>query len=182
MSDVIVAPFSNSAIRDWPADRFAELVGLLLEDTPRGTCIRVVGTAGQRLGANNVVRRHPADRVSNECGRMDWGCVLRAISEARCVIGNNSGLAHVAGYLGRPTVCIFGGSHQRSEWRPRGQNVVVLSRSVACSPCQLDHGSVSFFGKACLRDITAREVHAAARLAVERAVNGQDAERKVLSQ
>jgi ADP-heptose:LPS heptosyltransferase len=181
MSNVIVAPFSNSAIRDWPAGHFAELIGLLLEDAPAEMCIRVVGTAGQRLGANDIVRRHPADRVTNECGRMEWGSVLRAISEARCVIGNNSGLAHVAGYLGRPTVCIFGGSHQRNEWRPRGRNVVVLSRPVGCSPCQLDHGSVSFFGKACLRDITAREVHAGARLAVQRAANGQDEERKVLS-
>jgi len=182
MSNVIVAPYSNSAIRDWPAGHFSELIGLLLEDAPGDTCIRVVGTANQRLGANDIVRPHPADRVTNECGRMEWGTVLRAISEARCVIGNNSGLAHVAGYLGRPTVCIFGGSHQRIEWRPRGKNVVVLSRAVGCSPCQLDHGSVSFYSKACLRDITAEEVHAAARLAMQQAANREDEERKVLSQ
>jgi ADP-heptose:LPS heptosyltransferase len=181
MSDVIVAPFSNSAIRDWPAEHFADLIGLMLEDPDCPERIRVVGTANQRLGANDIVRAHPADRVSNDCGRLDWGGVLRAISEARCVVGNNSGLAHVAGYLGAPTVCVFGGSHQRSEWRPRGKNVVVLSRAIACSPCQLDHGHTSYYNKACLRDITADQVHAAARLVMQRAVQQRQEKQGVLS-
>jgi len=180
MSEVIVAPFSNSAIRDWPATHFADLVGLMLEGPDAPERIRVVGTANQRLGANDIVRRHPADRVTNECGRMDWGSVLRAISVARCLVGNNSGLAHVAGYLGVPTVCIFGGSHQRAEWRPKGRNVVVLSRAVGCSPCQLDHGQSSYYNKACLRDISAGEVHAAALLVMQRAASHEQ-EKEVMS-
>ncbi len=154
MTDIVVAPFSNSAIRDWPAGHFAQLIGLLLERDGRERRIQVIGTASQRLAACEIVRYLPADRVVNLCGRLSWNAVLGALRVARCVIGNNSGIAHVAGYLGTPTVCIFGGSHQRIEWRPRGENVILLSRTIGCSPCQLDHGHASRYRKACLREIS----------------------------
>ncbi|WP_242098001.1 glycosyltransferase family 9 protein [Sphingomonas sp. CROZ-RG-20F-R02-07] len=154
MSDIIIAPFSNSAIRDWPASHVSELIGMLLEESAVTGRIRVVGAPGQRLGACEIVRFHPADRVINECGRLAWPEVLDALRVAACVVGNNSGIAHVAGALGTPTVCVFGGSHQRMEWRPRGAHVIILSRAIGCSPCHLDHGHLSPYGKACLRDIT----------------------------
>lgn len=162
MNDIIVAPFSNSPIRDWPATHVSELIGLLLDEPLVTGSIRVVGAPNQRLGACGIVRPHPADRVMNECGRMAWPAVLDALRSAACVIGNNSGIAHVSGALGTPTVCVFGGSHQRTEWRPRGDHVVVLSRVIGCSPCQLDHGQVSPYGKACLRDIAPPAVRDAA--------------------
>lgn len=156
MTDIIVAPFSNSAIRDWPATHFDRLIGLLLAEGLSN--IRVIGTASQRLGACEIVRRHPAPHVVNECGRLAWDEVLALLGEAACVIGNNSGIAHVAGGAGTPTVCIFGGSHERREWRPRGSRVIVLSRAIGCSPCQLDHGSISPYGKACLSQIAPETV------------------------
>jgi ADP-heptose:LPS heptosyltransferase len=168
MNDIIVAPFSNSPIRDWPSAHVTELIGLLLE-APGTSRIRVVGAPNQRLGACEIVRFHPADRVTNECGRMAWPTVLDALRSAACVIGNNSGIAHVAGALGTPTVCVFGGSHQRMEWRPRGNHVVVLSRAIGCSPCHLDHGQLSPYSKACLRNIAPVAVRDAALMIMAQA-------------
>lgn len=167
MADLIIAPFSNSAIRDWPTGHFSALVGLLA-DAPGIDRIRVVGTANQRLRGNEIVRAHPATRVVNECGRLDWETVVAAIRRAACVIGNNSGVPHVAACHGVPTVCIFGGSHARQEWRPRGPNVVVVSRAIACSPCQLDHRNASPYGKACLRLIAPADVRRAVDLVMAR--------------
>jgi ADP-heptose:LPS heptosyltransferase len=166
--DIVIAPFSNSPIRDWPETHFARLIGLLLETLGEDCRIRLTGTANQRLGVNDIVRYYPADRVINACGRMTWDEVLGALRTADCVIGNNSGIAHVAGFFNTPTVCIFGGSHQRLEWGPRGDNVVILSRVIGCSPCHLDHGHVSPYGKACLREIGPAEVAAAARMIMTR--------------
>jgi ADP-heptose:LPS heptosyltransferase len=165
MNDIILAPFSNSSIRDWPAEHYRDLIGLLLEEPEITGTIRVIGTPGQRLGVCEIVRPHPADRVVNESGRLAWPDVLATLRSAGCVVGNNSGIAHVSGYYGTPTVCVFGGSHQRLEWRPRGPNMIVLSRAIACSPCHLDHGSSSPFGKACLWEIEPREVRDAVLLA-----------------
>lgn len=169
MNDIIVAPFSNSAIRDWPAGHFSNLIALLLEGMTASARIRVVGAPGQRLGGCEIVRSHPADRVVNECGRLAWPAVLRMLQGAGCVIGNNSGIAHVSASFGTPTVCVFGGSHQRLEWRPRGANVVVLSRAIGCSPCHLDHGHLSPYAKACLYDISPSVVCDAALSVMARA-------------
>ena len=162
MSDIIVAPFSNSNIRDWPTGHFASMIAHLLARWDGEGQVRVVGTRNQKLGACDVVRNLPVDRVSNDCGRYSWPELVEAMRRAACVIGNNSGLAHLGGYLGTPTVCVFGGSHQRLEWRPLGRTVVLVSRVIGCSPCQLDHKGTSPYDKACLREIEPERVAAAA--------------------
>lgn len=165
MSELIVAPFSNSDIRDWPLGSYAQLIGLLLDRLPAEMAIRVIGTSSQKLRVNEVVRDHPATRVTNECGRLTWTEVVARLRTAAGVISNNSGVGHLGGYFDRPTVCIFGGSHPRAEWRPLGRSVVLVSRVIGCSPCQLDHSTGSPYDKACLREISP-EIVADATLSV----------------
>lgn len=178
--EILISPFSNSAIRDWPVGHFAALVGLLLERLEEEVRVTIVGTLGQRLRANEIVRPYPAPRVANSCGRISWAEVIERLRRSACVIGNNSGVAHLGAALGVPTVCVFGGSHQRLEWRPQGANVVLVSRAIGCSPCQLDHGADSPYDKACLRLIEPETVAGAAMLAMSRhaAASGATAERK----
>ena len=168
MSDVIVAPFSNSDMRDWPIAHYAECVRLLLARWTGGGTIHVVGTANQKLAACGIVRQAPTARVVNQCGRWSWDRVLGEIERAACVIVNNSGIAHIAAGLGVPTVCVFGGAHDRNEWRPLGRNMIVVTRAIGCSPCQLDHGQSSWYGKACLRQIEPATVVEAAMAAMAR--------------
>jgi ADP-heptose:LPS heptosyltransferase len=152
-SNIIVAPFSNSHIRDWPAEKFAELIELLARRWSGPGMIRVIGTSSQSIRACDIVRRLDPARVSNDCGVLSWPQVLAELKQAACVIGNNSGIVHLGGHYGAPTVCIFSGSHQRLEWRPSGFSVVTLSRSIGCSPCHLDHGARCPYNKACLQKI-----------------------------
>ena len=168
MSEVVISPFSNSDIRDWPIGHYADLVGLLLAGDP-AIRVRIIGTPSQKLRAHEIVRTHPVGRVANDCGRLSWPEVLDLIKVSACVISNNSGVGHLAGHLGAPTVCIFGGSHQRHEWRPLGASVVLVSRVIGCSPCQLDHVSGSPYGKACLREIAPETVADAAFRVMSRA-------------
>lgn len=166
MSEIVIAPLSHNALRDWPADHFVAAIARLLEHLPRPFTVSVIGTPQQRLTIHQIVRPFPADRVVGAC-RLSWGEVLDKLRNAACVIGNNSGIAHFATYLGVPTICIFGGSHQRTEWAPLGPSAVVLSREIGCSPCQLNHIRSCSHGVACLREITP-EVVADAALAAMR--------------
>lgn len=172
---IIVAPFSNSGIRDWPGSHYSALIGLLLDGAAGDAPIHVVGTRSHKLRACEIVRRFPADRVINQCGRMSWAQVVASLQDARCVIANNSGLSHLGGHLGVPTVCVFGGTHQRREWRPLGASVILVSRSIGCSPCQLDHGQFSPYDKACLRQIEPRTVADAAVLIMDRVARSRAA-------
>ena len=178
MRPIVVAPFSNSHIRDWPVGHFARLIGELVDRWESDAPIRVIGTRNQMLRAAEIVRRFDATRVLNDCGHMAWPDVLEMIRTAACVIGNNSGVAHVAGSFGVPTVCVFGGSHQRLEWRPLGFNVIVVSRVIGCSPCQLDHGQDSYYDKACLREIDPKLVADSAFEIMER-VRRASADREI---
>jgi ADP-heptose:LPS heptosyltransferase len=167
VNDIIIAPFSNSAIRDWPARNYAALISLLVDQGHEGT-IRVVGTRNQWIGACEIVRSVPPEKVVNECGRMAWPEVMVALRQAACVVANNSGISHLAGHFETPTVCVFGGSHQRMEWRPLGRSVILLSRAIGCSPCQLDHHGISPYGKACLSQIAPETVADAVATAMAR--------------
>jgi len=156
MRPIVVAPFSNSDIRDWPAAHYRTLVGLLTTrwDGP----IHIVSAPGQAIRAARIVRDFDARRVINECGRRSWPSTIELIRSAVCVIGNNSGIAHIAALHCVPTICIFSGAHQRLEWRPLGGHVVTLSRSIACSPCHLHHAAACPYGLACLDQISPEAV------------------------
>jgi len=104
------------------------------------------------------VRPFDSGRVINDCGRIAWDVTMERIRSAACVIGNNSGIAHLAAFAGVPTVCIFGGAHQRLEWRPIGDNVVTLSRAIVCSPCHFHHARDCPYGLACLDQISPETV------------------------
>lgn len=156
--EIIVSPFSNSLVRDWPGASYSALIQLLLESLPAEVLIRVIGTQSQAMRADEIVRSLDAARVFNDCGRYAWAVVEAALGRASCVIGNNSGIAHLAARLGIPTVCVFGGSHQRAEWRPIGPNVTIISRAIWCSPCHLDRLAQCHHDKACLREIDPAEV------------------------
>jgi ADP-heptose:LPS heptosyltransferase len=151
MKPIVVAPFSNSDIRDWPLDHFRDLIGKLIEVRPE--TVHVIGAPGQVIRARELVRPFDSARVVNDCGRLEWGTMTGLVRGAGCVIGNNSGIAHLAAFSGVPTICIFGAAHQRSEWRPIGPNVIILSRSLACSPCGFHTAAACPFGVACLDQI-----------------------------
>ena len=173
---IVVSPFSNSLIRDWPAAHYSKLIQLLLPALDEKERVLIVGAPDQRDRAAEILRTLPADRVLNTCGTFAWDEVLTRLKSATFVIGNNSGIAHLAAMYGVPTICLFGGSHQRSEWRPLGPNVFVITRAIGCSPCHLDHNMSCRYDKACLREIMPEEVAAIIR----RILNGARGEQMTL--
>ena len=156
MKPIVIAPFSHSDIRDWPADHYGALIGLLLRRWSGP--VRIVGSPGQAIRAAALVRPYDAGRVINDCGAMPWPDVVGQVRRAACVIGNNSGIVHLAGHFGVPAVCIFSGAHQRAEWRPAGDRTVTLTRTLACAPCHLHVAVACPYDIACLRQIAPEEV------------------------
>src|SRR5882724_3975120 len=101
---IIISPFSNSDIRDWPLERYRELIGLLLASAD-DLDVHIVGTSAQRTRANEIVRHHDASRVHNDCGKLSWKELEQLCASARCVVANNSGVAHMAAHAGATVVC-----------------------------------------------------------------------------
>lgn len=145
---IVVAPFSNEQLRDWPGGHYAELLDHCVRNLD--STIKVIGTIHQRPMANLIVRNLPADRVENLCGLLPWARVSDLLAGAQVVVGNNSGIPHTAARLGVPTVCIFGGTHAESEWMPRGAHVFLITKHTVCSPCSRQS---CVYGKRCLHEI-----------------------------
>ena len=102
----VIHPFSGSARKNWPLDRFRELAA-----QPAGSRAMVRGTGGS-------ARRRRAD--SRICTNWAAGSQARAL-----YIGNDSGITHLAAAVGTPVVAIFGPTDP-AVWAPRGVNVRVV--------------------------------------------------------
>ena len=135
---IVLAPQSNSTIRDWPARYFARLISLLIQKLDCD--IVLVGSANQADAAEQI-RATASDpsRVTNLAGRTKWSDLPGILTSADLVICNNSGVAHYAASLGVPTLAIYSGSHQPPEWGPRGPRSRALMAQVPCSPCGYEH-------------------------------------------
>jgi len=93
----------------------------------------IVGGPGDAQAGEAVAAAAGGSAV-NLAGRTSLTQVVSVLAAASCVVSNDSGLMHLAGFLGTPTVGIFGST--RPSWtRPLGRRVEVLYAGVECSPC-----------------------------------------------
>lgn len=58
----------------------------------------------------------------------------RALKEAKLYVGLDSGISHLASYVGLPSF-IFYGPTDMYLWRPIGKRVFQISLNLSCSPC-----------------------------------------------
>ncbi|HEX5321117.1 MAG TPA: glycosyltransferase family 9 protein, partial [Stellaceae bacterium] len=101
--------------------------------------IVLVGSPAQRGQLDEIVSPRGRDeRIVNLAGQADWEQSAAVVRDADLVIANNSGIAHLAGASGTPTLAIYSGSHQPQEWGPRGNRVRAVMALVPCSPCGHD--------------------------------------------
>ena len=132
---VVISPFANERVRQWPARYFRELIEIIMRE--HGFPVLVVGTRAQRAAANDIVRGLSSEWVKNTCGALSWAELMTAVDAAPYVVANNSGVAHLAAERGRWTLCIFAASHAFNEWMPRGPYAVTITKVLPCSPCAL---------------------------------------------
>ena len=67
-------------------------------------------------------------------GRLSLGQLVTVLDRAASMLSTDSGPAHIAGALGRPTLALFGATDWHKT-RPSGANVLVHTRALFCSPC-----------------------------------------------
>lgn len=118
---VAVHAGSGSAAKNWPAECFS----------------RVVEALAERHGLASVVFGGPADAdvlvvLRDRPGRPPPVLVDRpllvvaaVLRQARALLGNDSGLSHLAGLLGVPTLALFGPTDP-IHWSPLGPRVRAL--------------------------------------------------------
>jgi lipopolysaccharide heptosyltransferase II len=127
----VMAPRSAyGPAREWPADRFAALARLL---AGRGLAVVLCGTAAERETCRQVSESAGSGVVS-AAGETDLPTLAALVRRAAIAVCNDSGLAHLAGAVGTPTVTLYGSTS--SAWTAAlGPRVRVVQHPPVCSPC-----------------------------------------------
>jgi len=123
--DVIVHPGSGSPKKVWP--HFEELI----ERLPNALTLFSPLPLGEGHNFSNM-RPSPALRAASPRGRGLRNLSLPEVSQhlrrCRAYIGNDSGITHLAAYLGCPTLALFGPTDPRV-WGPLGRRSRIIWKS-----------------------------------------------------
>jgi len=153
---IVVAPFSNSSLRDWPVENFGRIVAalsmrsavVLVGRAESVTSLEAVADAASAHGAADV-------QMAVGLSELEFN---RLMNSAALVVSNNSGAGHVAAQLGRPTIGIFTASHLPELWGFQGPLVSMLMSAIECRGCGMDVVKRCPVGVRCKSDITPEHV------------------------
>lgn len=127
-----IHPGSRPPARRWPAEYFATVADMLSRRL--GAQIVLTGGPGEESIVEAVLE-HMQTPALNLSGRTSLGGLAALISRLDLFISNDTGPAHLAHALDRPSITIFGpADFQR--WAPLDQSVhAAVRHPVPCSPC-----------------------------------------------
>ena len=123
----------NSRAKRWPAERYAEVADRLIEEAQ--TEIILIGSP-----AETEVSQEVSAKMRNQpvilTGRTDLAELVAILSQVALLITNDTGPAHIASALGRPTLVIFGPTNPLTTrpFSPYGQ---IMREPPDCAPCML---------------------------------------------
>lgn len=158
----LLHPTALYATKRWAPENFARLGGYL----EREAALRTLYSCGPgEAAALDAVQRaagSPIRRLENT----SLAQFTAALAGARLFVGNDSGPAHMAAALGRPTVVIFGSSSSRiwGPW-PRGSAAQVVQNFWECNPCPGDR-CYRFERPECILSVQFDQVRAAVEAAL----------------
>jgi ADP-heptose:LPS heptosyltransferase len=153
-STVLLHPGSGSKKKNWPLPNFLKLAEILKAKGQRPEFI--LGPAEADL--QRALIQTASDEIKLHIVS-DLKRVLKLVNQAGAIIGNDSGISHLAAFTGIPTVAIFGPSDPRI-WKPIGRAVAVVRADIDCAPCLADDQK-GCPDQDCLKAVTAEMVAAA---------------------
>ena len=154
---VVVSPHARWPSKQWPTERFAEVVRILHDQS--GARAVLVGSGAAAPVARQIAGAAASARPIDLVNRTTLKEMVALVSEARAMVTNDSGPMHVAAAIGTPVVALFGPT-SAERTGPYGHGHRVLSGEAPCRPCFRRECLYSSGPEAlaCLTRITAEEV------------------------
>jgi len=119
---MVVHPGSGSPTKNWPAERFIEILRRL-----RAAGRETVAVLGEADVAEAAVLARELPELPVLAG-LTLTELAATLAECGAFLGNDSGIAHLAAAVGLPTTAIFGPS-DADIWAPRGRGGVTVLRA-----------------------------------------------------
>jgi heptosyltransferase-2 len=153
---------TNSRAKRWPDERYAALADRFVDEMKADVIL--VGSAEEMEVSRAVaeqMRRTPVVLT----GRTKLAEAVAVLSISDLLVTNDTGPAHIAAALERPTLVIFGPTDPTTT-RPFSRSAQIIRRPPECAPCMLRDCPIDH---RCLTAITPDEVFARARAMMKRA-------------
>jgi ADP-heptose:LPS heptosyltransferase len=127
----LVHPGAQLASRRWPPERFAAVADAL---AARGLTVLLTGTAAEQP-LTRAVARAMHHRAHDLAGCTSLWTLGALVERSAVVVSNDTGIAHIAAALRRPSVVVASGSDVR-RWAPADRRLhPVLWHDLPCRPC-----------------------------------------------
>ncbi len=123
----------NSRAKRWPAERYAALADRLIDELDAEVVL--IGSPGERdvsVQVASYMRGHPIIAT----GTTDLSSATAMLSLVDLLVTNDTGPAHIASALGRPTLVIFGPTNPLTT-PPFSSAAEIIRRPPVCAPCML---------------------------------------------
>lgn len=121
---VLLHPGSGGRSKCWPLDSFRELAQALRAEGRRVVCLLGPAEAERWTDVEIGSLREAAPLLQEE----NLCRVAACLAACDALIGNDSGISHLAAAVGAPVVAVFGPTDP-SRWRPLGERVRVVHRA-----------------------------------------------------
>lgn len=124
---------TNSRAKRWPAGRFAALADKLIDESEAN--VALIGSPDEMDVSREVatLMRHQPIMLT---GRTNLAQAVAVLSLTDVLITNDTGPAHIAAALNRPTLVIFGPTDPATT-RPFSGVAEIIRRPPDCAPCML---------------------------------------------
>ncbi|MBW1955454.1 MAG: glycosyltransferase family 9 protein [Deltaproteobacteria bacterium] len=145
-----IHPGAGSPLKRWPLDRFVETAVLLRE---KGFDPGFLLGPAEFFLESALSAAAPDFRIFTTG---DLSALVRALKSAMGFIGNDSGVSHLAAFLGLFTVAVFGPTDP-ARWKPLGPAATVVQGVSDCFPC-FESGNKDCRQPVCLQSVTPARV------------------------
>ncbi len=124
---------TNSRAKRWPTDRYAKLADLLI--TELDAEVLLIGSAAE-TPVSDEVKQQMHHRCAVLTGDTNLEELVALLSVVDVLITNDTGPAHIASALNRPTLVIFGPTNPLTT-RPFSETGEIVREPPDCAPCML---------------------------------------------
>lgn len=160
----------NSRAKRWPAERYAALADRLIGEM--AAKVLLVGSAAE-LEVSLEVSRQMRNKPVVLTGETDLAELVAIMSCVDLLVTNDTGPAHIASALERPTLVIFGPTNPLTT-RPFSPFGEIVRRPPDCAPCMLRDCPIDH---RCMTAISPDDVFERARAVIARNISATETQR-----
>lgn len=149
---ILIAPGARHATKRWPMEYFTELIQSLNKRHPAP--IALIGGPDDAALCNEIQKASNV-HIEQYAGKMSLHEIASFMDSAYCIIGNDSGLMHVAAARHIPVITLFGSTVPEFGFMPYHTPHEIISLDLTCKPCtHIGKEKCPLGHFSCMKDIT----------------------------